>query len=343
MFEFGVIGLGPASCLFLACLPEDRLTRVVAFEPGCIGGDLARRYGGVVANLTSEQLCRALRNVPRWSTAPMPVLEAYAPDVCPTLADLCLQLRELMKPLLDRITLHSQHIDEIRQTMGGWIVGGQVVAKVIVCTGGEPRRLNYPRPAIPLEIALDKVALTSYVQPAARVVVFGTAHSGTLVLRNLREIGCKGVGIYRGKAFRWSRPHDTECPCHLLGGGCHDSEGVKQESARIADAIVRGEWGALTPDLVELSDSEALVRAVLEAEYVVYAVGFQKREIRFLGLGGEVLKVQHDPVTAAIAPGVWGFGLAYPSVYEKPQGGVAPDVGFPGFVGHIRACMDAIL
>jgi hypothetical protein len=334
MYEFGIVGLGPAGCLFLACLPDERLARTVVFDSGCVGGDLARLYGRVVANLTCAQLSAALRAVPRWAEAPLEVFDNYGPDVCPPLADLCVQLRELMKPVLSRVTLHSQHVTEIRQKVGHWVLHtvagipeGVAAVKVVVCTGGDPRRMNYPRPCIPLEVALDKVALASYIRPGDRVVVFGTAHSGTLVLRNVREAGGIGVGVYRcGPAFRWARPHTPECPCIALGGtGCHDSEGVKQESAAIADAIVRREWGAETPVLICTEDTEALVRAVIEATYVVYAVGFVSRMPRIVRFDGGCVE-GYDPVTAAIAPGIWGFGLAYPSLYEKPQGGKAPDV-----------------
>lgn len=358
MYEYGVIGLGPAGCLFLACLQDDDLGRMVVFDSGCVGGDLARLYGNVVANLTCAKLSEALRTVPRWSSARLEVFEGYAPDACPRLADLCIQLRELMKPVLARVTLHSKHVTKVRREPAWWCIetdtsisGSIQVAKVIVCTGGEARRLNYPKPAIPLEIALNKDALTSYIRPIDRVVVFGTAHSGTLILRNLRDVGCRGmVGVYRGGAgasppFRWATPHTPECPCHLLGGtGCHDSEGLKQESAAIAAAIVRGEWASDGLLLVRLEDTEAVVRAVMAADYVVYSVGFQARVPHMEGLGGEALDAgSYDPVTGAIAPGAWGFGLAFPSMYEKPQGGIAPDVGLPGFVGHILHCMPAIL
>ncbi len=352
MYEFGVVGLGIAGCIFLACLPEDRLRNTIVFDSGCVGGDLARLYGNVVANLTCEQLSKAFHNVPQWSNTRLTVLEAQEQGTCPRLADLCLQLRELMKPILSKVILHSQHIDAIRQIPGGWTLMTEMglaeytVAKVVVCTGGDPKRLNYPRPFVPLEIALDRVALASYLKPEDRVVLFGTAHSGTLILRNLREIGCKGtVAIYRkDPPFCWARQHTPECPCHALGGtGCHDSEGVKQESAAIADAIVRGEWGSDTPRLLRASDTEAVVRAVMEADYIVYAVGFQARIPRFVGMGGDVLEIRHDPATGAIAPGVWGFGLAFPALYEKPQGGLAPDIGLPGFVEHIQNCLGAIL
>ncbi len=349
MFEFGIVGLGIAGCVFLACIPDECLRRTVVFDSGCVGGDLARLYGSVVANLTCEQLSNAFHAVPRWKDARLRVLEAQDPNTCPKLADLCRQLRDLMTHILPLVTLHSQHIVGARQVPGGWILRSSAgdseyaVAKLVLCTGGEPRRLDYPKPAIPLEIALDRAALASYIRPSDRVVVFGTAHSGTLVLRNLREIGCVGiVGVYReDPPFRWARSHTPECPCIRLGGtGCHDSEGVKQESAAIADAIVREEWPMVR---ILRAEGEEFVRALMEADYVVYATGFSARKIELRGLGGEVLECRHNATTGEMGSCVWGFGLAYPGIYEKPQGGFAPDIGLPGFVGHILNCLPAIV
>ncbi len=353
-YEIAVIGLGPAGCLFLACLPDATWARTIVFDAGGVegvGGDLGSKYGNVRANLTRSELAKAFWAIPRWVSEPLPLLLGDAdPNTCPLLSVVSKQLQELMAPILASVTLHSQHVASVSQIVGGWRVeyGGSCVAcvpKVVVCTGGEPKQLNYSKPTIPLAVALDKVALASYIRPSSRVVVFGTAHSGTLIMRNLRDVGCDHItGIYRGcTPFRWSRGHTTECPCVLLGGGgCHDSEGVKQESAEIADAIVRGEWASATPALISASDTEIIASTVGAADYVIYAVGFKGRLPELRGLGGEMLGAVYDVGTGQIAPGLWGFGLAFPAMYTKPRGGEAADVGLPGFAMHIRACIEAI-
>jgi hypothetical protein len=81
----------------------------------------------------------------------------------------------------------------------------------------------------------------------------------------------------------------------------------------------------------------------MSSDYVVYATGFKGRRVELRDFGGNVLECGYTPATGEIAPGVWGFGLAYPSMYEKPQGGTAPDIGLPGFVEHIQTCLGAIL
>ncbi len=330
----GIVGLGPAGCLFLACLPPECLRSILVFERSCVGGDLSRLYGDVVANLTRAEMTRAFRCVPQWATVPLPILDAYAEDTCPLLADVCLQLRILMKPLLAQVRLYSEEVEEIQQVVGGWVLktatGRHSCQQVVLCTGADPRGLQYPKPSIPLAMALSPHALGRYVRAEDRVVVFGTSHSGTLVLRNLRQTGCKTTAVYRGDVpFRWFRNHD--------------SEGLKQESAAIADEIVAAAWGPLTPTLLSYESSAELVRAVVEADYVVYATGFVRRQPRCKGLGGEDVGSTYDPGTAQIAPGMWGFGIGFPALYEMPRGGQAPDVGFQGFVSHILKCMPAIL
>ncbi len=330
----GLVGLGPAGCFFLACLPPERLSSVCVFERSCIGGDLSRLYGDVVANLTRAEMAKAFRCVPQWAVAPLPILDAYAEDACPLLADVCLQLRILMKPLLAQVKLYTEEVQEIQQVVGGWVLktttASHTMQQVVLCTGADPRVLHYPKPAIPLAMALSPHALRRYVRAEDRVVVFGTSHSGTLILRNLRQIGCRTTAVYRGHTpFRWFRNHD--------------SEGLKQESAAIADEIVASTWGTLTPTLLPFDSHEGLVRAILEADYVVYATGFVRRHPPMKGMRGEDVGTAYDPATAQIAPGIWGFGIAFPALYEMPRGGQAPDVGFLGFVSHILKCIPGIL
>jgi hypothetical protein len=238
-----------------------------------------------------------------------------------------------MKPILAQVKFYAEDVLEVRQVVGGWVLKTPTatyeVQQVVLCTGADPRVLHYPKPHIPLEMALSPSRLGTYLQGGERVVVFGTSHSGTLVLRNLRRIGCRLTAVYHGDTpFRWARNHD--------------SEGLKQESAVIADEIVGALWGTETPILLSTSSPVELVRAVMDADYVVYATGFVGRHPPIIGLGGSSVG-SYTPTTAMIAPGVWGFGIAYPGMYEKPRGGLAPDVGFMGFVLHILKCMPAIL
>lgn len=334
MVKFGVIGLGPAGCLFLASLPPELQTRNVhVFDSGCIGGDLAAKYGAIRANLTRFQMERAFRKIPAWSSIPLPILSVYAEDECPYLSDVCRQLRVLIAPILTRLTVHTGiHIDKVQKCEDGWrLMYGTpekdcVVEKVILCTGATPKRLDFPTSAIPLEIALNPALLKSFVSPTDSIVVFGTSHSGTLVLKHLNEIGCTNVvAVYKGpEPFCWHRDGKPE--------------GLKQESAAIADAIVQKTMVPI-PRLVSVDQTEDLVRALMMADHVVYAVGFQTRAPTLLDAQGIVV----DPTQLSSLGNIWGFGFAFPTSFQTSTGGFAPDIGFEVFVDHISKCMPTIL
>ncbi len=330
--ELVVIGLGPAGCLFLASLPPEKLgSQILAIESGCIGGDLARLYGNVVANLTRTEMESAFRKIPQWSSiSEFKYFSNYQDTQCPLLSDVCKQLRELMTPILAKITVKFGSVGKLEKVEQGWRIHTKTESiqtrKVILCTGANPVQMDLPKSVIPLEIALHKQNLANFISPDNSIVVFGTAHSGTLILRNLREIGCKKVSaIYKcDKPFRWAREGDTE--------------GIKQDSAAIADEIVAGVWGALTPTLISLSDTGTMIRRVLEADYVVYAIGFESRHPT---IDGCALSVNSE--TGNLAPGLWGFGIGFPSFYTTPNGKKAHDVGFGPFADHILQCLSAIL
>jgi hypothetical protein len=122
----GVIGLGPAGCIFLASLPPAALNpNTVVYDSGCIGGDLARLYGCVVANLTCAEIVAALRTVPAWRDADMTFLtDRCAPERCPLLSDACAMIRQLVAPVLARVTVRTAHVQEVRELSEGkgWAV-----------------------------------------------------------------------------------------------------------------------------------------------------------------------------------------------------------------------------
>jgi hypothetical protein len=330
--EMIVVGLGPAGCIFLACLPPEKLhTGIIAIERACVGGDLARLYGNVVANLTRTEMETAFQKVPAWATLQtFRHFEKYAPHQCPLLSDVCLQLRECMAPILAKITVRFAEVEKIQRTDNLWRISLKKeqlqTSKLIVCTGATPTQFDLPKSVIPLEIALSLPDLRQFIHPSHRIAVFGSSHSGTIVLRNIKDCGCENVtAFYKDPTpFRWARDGDPE--------------GLKQESAVIADEIVAGAWGSKTPTLVHSSNMGSVLRHVMSADYVVYAMGF---ESRYPAIEGATFR--HDSQTGALCEGAWGFGIGFPAMYKTPSGTMAPDVGFGQFADHIVKCLPALL
>lgn len=326
MFKIAIVGLGPAGILVLAHLPPALQRETVVFEPIAIGGTLATDYASVVANIPNSVMTGALREVPAWATAPFPYLEKYSNETCPRLGDVVRQLRELVVPDLARVCFHTTRVAAYaRSAEGTWKLETSTgvlfeAKKLILCTGASPKILDLPKPVIPLSAALTPALLTNYVASNDAVVVFGTAHSGTLALRNLRDAGVSAIsGLYKGST-----------PFILARDG--QSEGIKQESAAIADDLLANGWARL----ISMNDFAAAHRATAEADAVVYAIGFERPVPVYTDADGTT-----KPLIGA--PHVYGFGIGFPALYTAANGAQYPDVGFGGFVAAIKAALPSLL
>ena len=335
MYEIGIVGLGAAGLLCLGLLPDDMMRKTIAFESGMVGGDLTTKYGCVLANIPARQIRQAFLSVPRWKDAVLYNLEKYKDDECPLLSDSLLDLRMLTTPLLKQITFCPKKVVEFAYNKS-WILtasdgASYDVRKLVLSTGAVPKTLDLPIPSIPLEIALCPNALARVVPAPCKIGVFGTSHSGTLVLKNLKNIGHICYGFHKGQMpFLYAREGF--------------SEGIKQESAQIADEISEKLWGANTPSLISLDDFAAAYRTLSELDYVVYAIGFERCNL-FYTCGGEKKPFIYDSKSHFVgAPSTaYGFGIGFPTFYTSSNGKSYPDVGFGPFVDAIKAALPSIL
>jgi hypothetical protein len=198
---------------------------------------------------------------------------------------------------------------------------------LLFAQGAEPRTFDLPIPSIPLEIALDVARMRHYVRAGQRVMVFGTMHSGTLVMRNAVDCSAGAVvGLYNTpQPFTWDRD------------GAYD--GIKREAADIADAIVAGQ---IPVELIPTQDTAAVIRASATADWVIYAMGFRPRHIPLKVDGVDRASAAYDGITGALleAPAAWGFGVAYPN---RAPDGVHWDVSVAAFLAHMKRQLPSLL
>ncbi len=323
--KIAILGLGPAGIFALALLPEQALKDAVVFEPAAIGGDLATKYAAVIANIPKSQIVAAFKKIPRYESTAFPFLDPYSDDACPPLGVVAKQLRQLALPLLKQTTFHASKVTHLEYKADIWTLKTQTnelfeVQKVFVCTGAEPKAMNLPLPTIPLYVALTPALLSAHVNSEDNVVVFGTAHSGTLVLKNLKD-ACvsKVTAVHKG-------------PTPFIYARDGVSEGIKAESATIADSIKAGEWTNQTPTFLSYDKFADVYRAVYSATAVIYACGFERSSVTITNNGVEQ-KVSHDGTGFVDAPpGLYGFGIGFPSLYTGSDGKKYPDIGFAGFI-----------
>lgn len=340
MHKYAIVGLGPAGIFALASLPIEELEHTIVFEPALMGGDLAAHYGAVVANIPKADMITAFRMIPRWAAVEFPLLAATPDDACPLLADVAKQLRALVREDLARVDVRTLKVTAFQQTADqAWLLqaGGRVfdAQNLILTPGAPPKTLDLPLPSIPLPIALHKERLALHVNPTERILVIGTSHSGTLILKNLKDLGCTHVtAFYRGeKPFSFARDGDPE--------------GIKQESATIADEILSKAWGPKTPTLLRTDDLTTQFRVLQRAQYVIYAMGFGAPALFFLDPYGHLQRFSDvfEPSTSTFtgAQRAWGFGIGFPRLYTAPNGKQTPDVAFKPFLEAIQAAMPRIL
>jgi hypothetical protein len=292
------------------------------------GGALQRQWANVVSNttwsITTEAFRRCLPSLelPTWAKE----LPADKPTSLSTIARL---LRELfmshkfqtVRGIVQRATWKPENGAWTIYVQSGTGISEITSQRVIFAQGSIPKQYDLPIPSIPLEVALDLERLKTYIKPSDRIIVFGTNHSGTLVLKNLVDVGLKGiVGVYKDSIpFIWARDGQYN--------------GLKLDGATIADSIMAGHY----PDirLISYKDVSEMVKATRYASWAVYAAGFiMNNSIRVTVGDHEKSIMEYDSLTGVLkgVPNAWGFGIAYPS--QAPDG-IHYDVGISSFLEHL--------
>ena len=322
-----IIGAGICGLLSAAFLPDSVLKQTCIIDPTFFGGDLMEKWCCVKSNTTIKQITDALDKVPRFKHLLIPYLHEYAENDIIPLKVIAQAIVQLSKPVLEEMRREIGTVLEIIVTEGTTKVvldNGKVIIaeKVILCTGVQPRVLNYSVPCIPLDIALDARRLGNYVKKGQSVMVFGLNHSGTLVLANLEKLCSRVYGVYRGvKPFIFNRDDEYD--------------GIKQEAAIIADSILAGEKRTCT--LLSLTENaETVDRIIRYCDYVVYCVGFKQKGL-IIKKGDSVIDLStYNPKTALLAEGsqIWCYGAGFPNSTEYKEKTYF-DVGIPSFIEYM--------
>jgi hypothetical protein len=153
-------------------------------------------------------------------------------------------------------------------------------------------------------------------------MVFGLNHSGTLVLANVGKLCSRVYGVYKGeKPFIFARDDEYD--------------GIKQESAVIADSILAG--GISNCTLLSLTKDKAAVDRIIKyCDYVVYCVGFKQKGLVVKKNDFLVGLAEYNPKTALLLQGetIWCYGAGFPNSTDY-KGIVRYDVGIPSFVDYM--------
>ncbi len=319
-----IIGCGAASLLLLFLFQTEGIPahHITIIDPFFDGGDLQRTWSSVKSNTHWRKFYEAMISInPAWKATET---EWNLDETLP-LSGLIRALREAVNPFLlkcekvvDRVTsVIFTDCWEI-QTHTGEKIQGQLL---FLCTGSDPKSLNLPIPTIPLQNALSPFSLQSYVEPKHKILLFGTAHSGTLVIDSLLKVGCRKIyAVYR-----------HEKPFLFAKDGEYD--GIKEESEQIANRLLTGQPKEL--EFVHEKDVQKMAKALRSVDWVIYAIGFAQRKNYQVMSGGTFVSLEdYDPMTGKLptAGPAWGFGIAFPN---RAPDGKHYDVSLHSFAQHI--------
>lgn len=317
-----VIGSGAAGLLILYNLEKGGIEpeQVIVIDPHLCGGDLNEKWSGVRSNTIWRQLLEAVpvQTSEKWSAS------SLNPDEPCLLAHYIEYLKDAVKPYLNKCEIHCTYATKVWNENNIWNVklktSDRALAAdvLLLATGSEPKHLDLPYPSIPLHVALNKEKLFSYVKAGQHILLFGTAHSASLIAKNLVDLGATVTNFYASpKPFYFDRDGDYD--------------GLKQDAAHVADRILANE---LPVKLVPIQDTAAVIRHAKSADAVIYAIGFEARDPfglnQYNGQTGQI-----EGYTTA-----WGFGIAYANLAPD---GIHRDVSIPAFQAHIQKQMPNIL
>jgi len=330
-YTYCIIGYGIAGQLLALELIQNGVNsaELCICDDTFLGGALITHYGTVLSNTPWWKTRKALEVYEKWSTETIQEGDLqYQKDQCMPVKDIATYCLQVANKAAEKVSKHLTTVSGIQKITesGLWQIqhsfGTFCCKKVFLTQGAEPKGLDISHPTIPLHIALDKEQLQRHVTPKDIVTVFGTAHSGTILLQHLDALGIPTNAVYKSeKPFLFARDGEYS--------------GVKEGSELIADSILQGNYKKLK--LIPWSDPLAIYKALLKTTKCIVCIGFQCRLIQ-----GSSIK--YDPSTAAIQDleNVYGFGIAYPGTSEV-NGRTYIDVSVLSFQDQIRKCLPAIL
>jgi hypothetical protein len=314
MVPICIIGCGISGMLLLLALEQSGIPphHICIIDPYFDGGDLQRIWTTVLSNTPWSKLQNAIRLFnPNWK-CPLE-FSSIQPDELTPVYMLAKCIRQTILPYLQNCKKVQDTVSSIDKGEKNWTIlcSKQSLQSQLVCvaTGMKTKEYACDIPQIPLSIALHKDLLTKILTPFDSVLVFGTSHSGTIVLRNLQECKIPTTAIYKHKE-----------PFYFDRDGHYD--GIKEEAAKIADDVLAKNYNYI--DLVSIDDTLTFIKKIRSATWVISAIGFESRNQGFETEG----------------PGVWKFGAAFPPTAPD---GIHKDISVLVFANQVQQKLPEIL
>jgi hypothetical protein len=333
--EWTVVGAGPAGIAVVGILLDSGVLpqQIMWIDPTFNVGRLGQYYSNVPGNARVQQyidFLKACKSFSECKSTAIDYLFNLPPNQTP-------ELKFIVDPLID-ITdyLRMQVQSSVDQLTGldfnnnQWLVSTKNTAfnsnRVVLATGAHPRQIQYKGiPQIPLDLALDKSKLATFINPDDSVGVVGSAHSALLIVKYLTELPVKFIYNFYRKPIVF--------PIPVNGGIAWQEAGIKGELAKwLQNSFIpnppKNVWRIFNTD-------DALNTWLPKCSKVIFACGFDRNELPPVQ-GTNIDYSNYDNATGVIGPRLFGVGIAFPEKKVDPLGNVEYLVGLPFFMPYIQ-------
>jgi thioredoxin reductase len=335
-YEWAIIGAGPAGIAAVGKLLDLGIPAqdIAWIDPAFTVGDFGTLWRNVPSNTAVNLFIKFLYacNSFKYEQCPHDFALNHAPKnkTC----DLSLMadpLQWVTSQLKAQVVTIQDLAESLTLEQRAWHIqlklGALVAKNVILATGADPKTLPFAKPeAIPLADALDPKKIKSHLNSTDTIAVFGSSHSAILVLRNLIDNAAhKVINFYRSPLL-----YATPIEDWIL----FDNTGLKGLAAEWARDNINGQ---LPHNLHRVySNSINIENHLPQCDKVIYAVGFERRVLPVIQNVGHASYIEQVGI---LAPGLFGFGIAFPEAKLNPVGILEHRVGLWKFMDYLNRIM----
>jgi len=331
VFSWAIIGAGPAGIAAVGKLIDIGIDpkKIAWIDPEFKAGDFGTRWRKVSSNTRVKLFTKFFESCVSFKYASSPnfdIKEINSSKTC-----LLTYAADPLQWITDhlKITVHSIEgkVQHLKLYDRNWHlnVGNMKLQanNVILATGAEPKSLSFPGiDEINLNVALDPDRLALACEKEDTIAVFGSSHSAIIIIKALLEIcSVKKVINFYLSPLRYA--------VYLDDSILFDDTGLKGNAAIWARENIDGK---LPAKLERVISNEENIREILPlCTKAIYATGFQKRLIPIEGMHS----LEYNDRSGIIAPGLFGFGIAFPEAKTDRFGTLEYRVGLWKFIEYI--------
>lgn len=336
-FDWTVVGAGPAGIAAVGKLLDHQVDpkRIAWIDPLFQVGDFGTKWHSVPSNTKVDLFCKFLYAVNSFEYEKFEknfsLCTLDRNQTC-ELSHMVFPLEKVTDVLKEKVFAFQKTVQKLNLEKNNWQVslddGSSVLSKNVILTiGSDPKSLIYPNlKSIPLDIALNKQKLAQACTSEDTVAVFGSSHSAVLALRNLLEVASpkRILNFYKSPLCY---------AVHMEKTILFNDTGLKGSTADWARANLHGNL----PDRLErvYSSKENLAHFLPQCSSAVYAIGFQKRHLVI----EDFPEIFYNNKNGIIAPGLFGFGIAFPEAKIDPFGILEHRVGLWKFMEYLTSVL----